>query len=901
MIGALLGSTVAGGSGNMNGDYVVATTSKQGVKFNDDYASKGYDYFDVWAPEISTHYGEVFWTDQHDQPLPPAIVARFKGKAMAIQGYEQDQVIVSPKGSPGVHPELDTSVPINWAYNHHYMAWMTGADSTMEHVPADIRSDHVDAGKWDMETNNPANPMKWVAVDSADAAKRPQWMTDAAIPTSQMFSEGNGGESRKSFHGYPDGYAQIISNPETWHITPMQIDTRNRDCGANASDVGKCTKFTPSIEPKQARYGRGAPKGTPYSGVLECPCNGRYGGDWVFYGNDTKTKQMTHQYTAQNSGACPLGDAIESAQACFDSAAAIGVAAPGATQTNTTSASARSSPGCSVTGGAGGGATVTYNTNAHATGTCSAAGQGTSALSGTAKSAAMVTVAISLKHTAPSTMQLSPKGEYCANNRPFTIKTFPSTAANSTAADTAAMKACSAFCATSAACTACSVDHEVGINKWAAIPTCGAVKTWAGSIVGDIVRKIHPGVATLTLTGPADAWFGVGLNAKVMSDAPYTLLVNSTNVWEQQIGTCGSEAEHCGGDPLPKSITIVSNDVNANERTVVVTRALTGISAKHYTFSTSTPTINWISAIGTSQKFAVHMMHAPAVITLTSEGLASCICDLGANGELCRGDGTQCSGFKKDCKSGDAWSGGSLQTQRNPTCNSQQYSGGLKCCSHGRILLDDDQEIRPELLKYHMKFRFWFKEYIPATKTTNASHTDLPRIYWQTEANAGEYDIPPAFPLKDGGIPGYPHLAKGSLTPGTTCTGTCPDGPDCECVHTIHMYTALDQPQRLVYAGGHCHAPSCLSLTLYNNDTGKVVCEQIPMLGRGNVSLTGNGKYDEAGYIAIPPCLWGDEGELDASFLLPAGTTLHSIKRNNNTHTGHYGEMASWQMRGISV
>lgn len=29
----------------------------------------------------------------------------------------------------------DVSVPINWAYNHHYMAWMTGKYSTLEEVP----------------------------------------------------------------------------------------------------------------------------------------------------------------------------------------------------------------------------------------------------------------------------------------------------------------------------------------------------------------------------------------------------------------------------------------------------------------------------------------------------------------------------------------------------------------------------------------------------------------------------------------------------------------------------------------------------------------------------------------------------------------------------------------------
>ena len=47
-------------------------------------------------------------------------------------------------------------------------------------------------------------------------------------PTNQMFSEGNGGESRKSFHGYPDGFAQLIYSPDSWHLIPMQIDTRNR-------------------------------------------------------------------------------------------------------------------------------------------------------------------------------------------------------------------------------------------------------------------------------------------------------------------------------------------------------------------------------------------------------------------------------------------------------------------------------------------------------------------------------------------------------------------------------------------------------------------------------------------------------------------------------------------------
>ena len=47
----------AAANGNMNGAYLVASIGDQGVPFNSDYASKGHEYFDVWAPEIETHYG----------------------------------------------------------------------------------------------------------------------------------------------------------------------------------------------------------------------------------------------------------------------------------------------------------------------------------------------------------------------------------------------------------------------------------------------------------------------------------------------------------------------------------------------------------------------------------------------------------------------------------------------------------------------------------------------------------------------------------------------------------------------------------------------------------------------------------------------------------------------------
>ena len=143
--------------------------------------------------------------------------------------------------------------------------------------------------------------------------------------------------------------------------------------------------------------------------------------------------------------------------------------------------------------------------------------------------------------------------------------------------------------------------------------------------------------------------------------------------------------------------------------------------------------MNYISAAGTSQAFGYHGLNGHDALTLSFTGTtggATCICDLGESGELCwnpavvNGSGAYgapttgngCGAFKKSCvarqpeegKAGTTPSG-DLLFQRNPTCNSGQYAGGLTCCKHMRVMLDADQEVQPELLRYHMKFRFWFQ------------------------------------------------------------------------------------------------------------------------------------------------------------------------------------------------
>ena len=145
------------------------------------------------------------------------------------------------------------------------------------------------------------------------------------------------------------------------------------------------------------------------------------------------------------------------------------------------------------------------------------------------------------------------------------------------------------------------------------------------------------------------------------------------------------------------------------------------------------------------------------------------------------------------------------------------------------------------------------------------------------------------------GYPSWPVSTTGALrpTPGTTCTGDCPHGADCHCVHTITAHWVMPASS-MIYAGGHCHAPSCIDIELYRNDTGtpQLLCRQASRYGQGHVQ---HDKFDEKGYLVLPPCLWGDarfglEEPPDVS-----GHMLHTVKTSNATY-GHHGEMAWQQM-----
>ena len=95
------------------------------------------------------------------------------------------------------------------------------------------------------------------------------------------------------------------------------------------------------------------------------------------------------------------------------------------------------------------------------------------------------------------------------------------------------------------------------------------------------------GTATITMRGPAGVWFAIAFGAFNMADSPYAIVADGGGggAFEQKIGTCGSEAEHCPGDALDSSaLSVVSDDTVDGARTLVLARPLAPLTAAHYDF-----------------------------------------------------------------------------------------------------------------------------------------------------------------------------------------------------------------------------------------------------------------------------------------------------------------------------
>ncbi len=360
----------------------------------------------------------------------------------------------------------------------------------------------------------------------------------------------------------------------------------------------------------------------------------------------------------------------------------------------------------------------------------------------------------------------------------------------------------------------------------------------------------------LTLKGSSENWFGIAFNAHTMSDLPYSIIVDGYgSVFEQKLGN------HDQGKLLQNTINVEENTVINGMRTVKIRRNNVGINPDFYTFSSETPNIPILLAVGNTPGFKYHKFRGTNVLFLSSVSGNTCICDVGKGGTI---NGLE---FSKNCRPEPY---GDLIQDHNPSCFIETYQGGLSCCHHKNVLLDADQVQPDHQMTYQLKFRFWFQEYY--------GQKQLERFYYQTEAYSGEYDV-------------------------TQCPmGTPPE----DCIHSItarfqgrdmisHDLIGNSRGFRLIYLAPHCHAATCIDMELYDSDTGSLICRVVGEMGRGT-----DKPYDEEGYIRLNPCLFGEDEGLLESQIFRWDSNFTSIKRANNTYT-HYGEMASWQMRGVIV
>jgi len=726
-------------------------------------------HFDVYG-EVQTMYSQVYWTRNNPINLPPEIVSMFKDKVMAITGYEVDQVThTGPKpgdtttanalGGFSCYPDCeegDASVPIYHAYNHHYFGWLTGSDSEMYELDEPIFM---------------PNPTK--------TAFRTKEGTEHGFPTNIVFKENPGGEFRKSYHGYPSGYAQLLHSPSKWLVEPMQIDTHNRNYSINDQEG-----YQPSFMPNMVNNNMTNLK-SGLSPLIECPCSDRI------------TKTTVTSSSILTADTCKAS--IDTIKEC--------TAAILATGTEVTSSITVEDPklpaGC-----------IMKPDNAR---------RGLRLVNGSVRGPTYSAIF----NTAKSSISCGAK------------------------ADDIALQGTAKL----------GNNVEVGIEH-------------------------NTNTAIITLSGPVGVWFGVGFDATAMKDEPYAIIVDGKGkVSERKL------ANHGPGTQLDTSVTIVSNSVHDNIRTLVLHRNVNGSTAAHYDFPTKARDLNLISAVGDGPELSYHKSRAGGKVTLLPTRVSACVCQPTSTPYITYMDSTTQQFGTYDCvdeprsdmkKHGD----GTGREVPNQACHMNTYHGGLQCCKHSWFLTDRDQDSmipRDKVDTYYLKWRYYFQEYKPATSISEASHKHLHHWVFLIDAQVNDYEEDNAEYGKDSIGKISAHLTAKEM--GLEDLGKPTDDGAPPVPNNFTTITPLVMTP-------HCHAPSCIRQEFWNADTGEIICNMTAMYGSEKYGST-DSIFNEKDYITILPCIYGHQPGLQNPFNLTPETNITAIKYFNNTYR-HLGQMAQW-------
>ena len=171
-----------------------------------------------------------------------------------------------------------------------------------------------------------------------------------------------------------------------------------------------------------------------------------------------------------------------------------------------------------------------------------------------------------------------------------------------------------------------------------------------------------------------------------------------------------------------------------------------------------------------------------------------------------------------------------------------------------------------------MKWRYYFQEYVPAAPSAPASHRGLHHWVFLIDDAVNDYE-------EDAVAYGTPSVGK------------------IRARLTARQLGLEDTPKvshnlSLLVMTPHCHAPSCIREELWDADTNTLLCNVTAEYGDARYGSL-NAPFNERGYVAIPPCLFGHQPGLRKPWTLTPDANLTAVKYFNNTWR-HLGQMAQW-------
>eukprot|EP00463_Aulacantha_scolymantha_P000832 TRINITY_DN1553_c0_g1_i1.p1 TRINITY_DN1553_c0_g1~~TRINITY_DN1553_c0_g1_i1.p1 ORF type:complete len:375 (+),score=45.37 TRINITY_DN1553_c0_g1_i1:113-1126(+) len=313
---------------------------------------------------------------------------------------------------------------------------------------------------------------------------------------------------------------------------------------------------------------------------------------------------------------------------------------------------------------------------------------------------------------------------------------------------------------------------------------------------------------------------------------------------------------------------------------VVLTRSVAGATKDHYSIPKTPGIINVITAVGNTPELAYHKARTGSKIVLLLTNSNSCICAPKSTEYITYMNKTT-EVYYSNCldeprsdmlRHGD----GTGRNVSNAACHVETYHGGLRCCKNTWFLTDMEQDslIGNKVDTYYLKWRYYFQEYIPATATTTASHQHLHHWVFLIDDIINDYE-------EDNFDSKYGTKSIGKITAHLT-------GRDIGLEDVPKNFSKIT----FFVMTPHCHAPSCIREEFWNADTGEIICNVTAKYGSPKYGSL-NQVFNEADYIAIPPCIFGDQAGLHKPVEILPHTKVTAIKYFNNTFR-HLGQMAQW-------